>query len=298
MIRMYYWFCTLVWGLNFIAVKIQGDLVAPELSLFYRLALTCLMFGGLLLWRRPDKPLGGGRKVTVLLFGVCNFALSYLCLYYGTLQSSAAVVTMIFSLKVVFTPLALAIVGRESVSGRIALGGAMGIGAVIVLLYPTLVHHPESLSVSGLGLALVGTIITSIGDVCSAINADRGVDPVYANALGFLVAGVVMGGIVWGKGVPVSLPPSIHYWSALLYLSVCASLFAWLFYLKLVKEIGGARSGYMVALFPAIGGVASVVIGESDLTPYLMIGCSLSCVGAFVALKGKQMKEEQTWLST
>ena len=34
-------------------------------------------------------------------------------------------------------------------------------------------------------------------------------------------------------------------------------------------------------------------IGESPLTPYLVIGCSLSCAGAFMALKEKQMKEER-----
>lgn len=65
----------------------------------------------------------------------------------------------------------------------------------------------------------------------------------------------------------------------------------------LVKEISGARSGYMVALFPVIGGIALVMIGESPLTPCLVIRCSLSCAGAFTALKEKQMKEEQTWIS-
>lgn len=40
----------------------------------------------------------------------------------------------------------------------------------------------------------------------------------------------------------------------------------------------------MVALFPAIGGIASVIIGESDLSVYLFAGCLSSCIGAAIAL--------------
>lgn len=86
------------------------------------------------------------------------------------------------------------------------------------------------------------------------------------------------------KGQAVSIPTSISYLSALFYLTIFASFGAWLFYLKLVEKIGGAKSGYMVALFPAIGGVASVMIGESDPSFYLAAGCLFSCLGAAIAL--------------
>ena len=69
-----------------------------------------------------------------------------------------------------------------------------------------------------------------------------------------------------------------------MYLTFIASFLAWLFYLKLVEKIGGTKSGYMVALFPAIGGIASVIIGETDLSIYLVFGCLFSCIGALIAL--------------
>jgi hypothetical protein len=40
----------------------------------------------------------------------------------------------------------------------------------------------------------------------------------------------------------------------------------------------------MVALFPAIGGIASVLIGESDPSLDLFAGCISSCIGAAIAL--------------
>jgi len=136
----------------------------------------------------------------------------------------------------------------------------------------------------GVLIALVGTLLTAIGDASSARNAKQRINPVYANAIGFTVASLVMGAIVMIQGTPLSLPTTVTYLSALLYLTVIASFLAWLFYLKLVERIGGAKSGYMVALFPLIGGVASVLIGESTLSLPLIIGCLFSCVGASIAL--------------
>jgi drug/metabolite transporter (DMT)-like permease len=297
MTKFLFCICTIVWGLNFIAVKIQGNPVPLELSLFYRLAITCILFILLLFLRKPLYTLEKKDYLIVILFGICNFAMSYLFLYYGTLMSSAAIVTMIFSLKVVLTPAALALVKKEAMSSRLGIGGASGIIAVFLLLYPTLMDDPDSLSVKGIIFALTGTIITSIGDVCSSINADRGVDPIYSNAIGFTVASIFLGIVVFSQDITVTFPDSPSYWLSVVYLSLFASFFAWLFYLKLVSTLGAGNSGYMVALFPAVGGAASVMIGETELTVFLVAGCLVSCLGAFIALgASKEKREGRRWI--
>ncbi|EIT84871.1 membrane protein [Fictibacillus macauensis ZFHKF-1] len=280
-----YGFCTLVWGLNFIAVKLQGNEVPLEQSLLYRLVMAGFLFFLLLLWKRPQHIQPRNAWGTVFLFGVCNLAVSYLLLYYATIVSSAAIVTMIFSMKVVFTPLALALLRKERPALRIILGGCLGIAAVGCLVGPTLLQAPETLSVSGIVLAFLGTIITSIGDVCSAVNAEKEVNIVYSNTVAFFVASIIVGLFVWIQGVPLKMPMNTSYWLSVMYLAIFASFFAWLFYLILVKNMGAVKSGYMVALFPAVGGTASVLIGESDVTWSLLAGCVLAGSGAFVALR-------------
>ncbi|TMU86574.1 DMT family transporter [Bacillus sp. BHET2] len=279
-----YIFCLLVWGLNFIAVKIQGTPVSLELSLTYRLIMTAILFTILVCFLRPKgKPLKKDVPF-IIVFGVCNFALSYLCLYYATILSSAAIVTLIFSLKVILTPIALRIFLKEQLHLRILIGGILGVLGVIVVIYPSLDNIHGFNDVKGILIAVLGTIITAIGDASSARNAKKKVNPIYANAIGFIAGGILLGAVVYFQGQEVSLPTSISYLSALLYLTILASFGAWLFYLKLVEKIGGAKSGYMVALFPAIGGVASVIIGESKGSIYLVIGCLFSCIGAAIAL--------------
>ncbi|CAM3984191.1 DMT family transporter [Mesobacillus zeae] len=284
MTKFMYIFCLIVWGLNFIAVKIQGTPVSLELSLTYRLVITAFLFLVLVWFLRPKGRPTRKDIPFVMVFGICNFALSYLCLYYATILSSAAIVTLVFSLKVILTPIALRIFLKEKLHSRVLIGGTLGVSGVCILIYPTMENFQGFNDIKGIMIAFLGTLLTSVGDASSARNANRKVDPIYANAIGFTVGSILMGAIVLFQGQEFIIPTSVSYLSALLYLTLVASFAAWLFYLKLVEKIGGAQSGYMVALFPAIGGVASVLIGESDPSVYLFVGCLSSCIGAAIAL--------------
>ncbi|EEK53426.1 hypothetical protein bcere0004_52800 [Bacillus cereus BGSC 6E1] len=228
----------------------------------------------------------------IVIFGVCNFALSYLCLYYATILSSAAIVTLIFSLKVILTPIALRIFLKEKLHSRVFFGGILGVVGVCILIYPNLNNFQGFNDIKGIMVAILGTVLTAIGDASSARNASHKVNPIYANAIGFTVGSILMGVIVLFQGQEITFPTPFSYVCMLLYLTLFASFVAWLFYLKLVEKIGGARSGYMVALFPVIGGIASVLIGESDPSPYLFIGCFSSCIGAAIALGFRTQKQD------
>ncbi|MEI4801579.1 DMT family transporter [Bacillus sp. FJAT-51639] len=284
MIKIMYLFCLIVWGLNFIAVKIQGTPVSLELSLLYRLALTAILFLVLIWFMKPNGKPNKKDIPFIVLFGVCNFALSYLCLYHATIMCSAAIVTLIFSLKVILTPIALRIFLKEKLHARVFLGGVFGILGVCILIYPTLSDFKGITTMKGILIALLGTVLTAVGDACSVRNASKKIDPIYANAIGFTIGSLLIGSIVYAQGQTIVFPTTVTYLSALMYLTFIASFLAWLFYLKLVEKIGGTKSGYMVALFPAIGGIASVIIGETDLSMYLVFGCLSSCIGALIAL--------------
>lgn len=285
LIKGMYIFCLFVWGLNFIAIKIQGNPVSLELSLTYRLGFTTLLFFVLYLFKRSKNSLSLKDVPYLFIFGICNFALSYLLLYYATGLSSAAVVTLIFSLKVILTPISIRIFLGEKVERRTIIGGVFGVLGVLILIYPSLMTLQDRSDLfKGIVLALVGTIFTAIGDACSARNAGKGIDPILANVIGFMFGTLLLLSIVLYQGESFYLPKSGSYLAALSYLTLFASFFAWLFYLELVKSIGASKSGYMVALFPALGGLASLCIGESQPSFSFLTGCIFSCIGAAIAL--------------
>ncbi|WP_325167772.1 hypothetical protein [Staphylococcus chromogenes] len=59
---------------------------------------------------------------TVLGFGLCNFTLSYLLLYYATFYSTVAMVTLIFSMKAILTPIFISFVFKSKIPKRIYWG--------------------------------------------------------------------------------------------------------------------------------------------------------------------------------
>lgn len=281
-----YLVCLLAWGLNFIAIKIQGHSVPLELSLLYRLAFTSMVFIALVAILKPGgkaKPMDWGYLAA---FGILNLSLSYLLLYYATTWISAALVTLVFSLKTIGTPVALRIFLKQDLRLTVFVGGLIGIFGVGLVLYPMLDQSMDVAAMKGLIFAVLGMLLTSVGDACSARNAREGIHPLRANAFGFCVATLLLAVLSAIQGLHFQFDTSAPYVGALLYLTLVASCLAWLFYLKLVERIGAAASGYMVALFPAIGGIGSVIIGESEPTIYLVSGCLVSCLGAAIALGG------------
>ncbi|EGQ1637004.1 DMT family transporter [Staphylococcus pseudintermedius] len=279
-----YLFCMFIWGLNFIAVKIQGNSVSLEVALLYRSIIALLLFLALLSLIYKKIDLKNINFLTVVSFGLCNFTISYLLLYYGTFYSSAAIVTLIFSMKAIITPVFISVVFRTQVSKRIYFGGILGLLSVFIIIYPDLHKLPSSFYI-GVLFALLGTVVTSIGDVLSAYNSQKKTNPVIANVIGMSVAVIFLIVYTYINGDSYSIPTEINFWFGLIYLAVFASFLAWLFYLKLISNIGASESGYMVAMFPAIGGAASVFMGESQLNMNLLIGIVLACIGAYLALR-------------
>lgn len=278
-----YLFCMFIWGLNFIAVKIQGDSLPLEVALLYRSLIAFSLFGVMFIFIFKKLKLNNTNWFTIIGFGLCNFTISYLLLYYGTFYSSAAIVTLIFSMKAILTPIFISMVFKRKISNRIYIGGGLGVVSVVVILYPDL-NSLTNEFIIGVAFALLGTIITSIGDVLSLYNSESKVHPVLSNTIGMLSAVIFLLIYTSFKGYRYSFPLELNFWFGLLYLSILASFLAWFFYLKLINDIGAAESGYMVAMFPAIGGIASVIMGETHLSINLVVGIILACMGAYLAL--------------
>lgn len=278
-----YLFCMFIWGLNFIAVKIQGDSLPLEVALLYRSLIAFSLFGVMFIFIFKKLKLNNTNWFTIIGFGLCNFTIIYLLLYYGTFYSSAAIVTLIFSMKAILTPIFISMVFKRKISNRIYIGGGLGVVSVVVILYPDL-NSLTNEFIIGVAFALLGTIITSIGDVLSLYNSESKVHPVLSNTIGMLSAVIFLLIYTSFNGYRYSFPLELNFWFGLLYLSILASFLAWFFYLKLINNIGAAESGYMVAMFPAIGGIASVIMGETHLSINLVVGIILACMGAYLAL--------------
>lgn len=278
-----YMFCSLAWGLNFLVIKLQGDYVPLEVSLFYRLLFASIVFFVVALVVK-NRIAFDKNHLYLFMFGGFNFCFSYLLLYYATQYVSSMFVAIIFSFKTIFTPICLSIFLKQRLDENVIFGGVISIIGILILLYPRLCVVFDTNFLFGFFIALLGTLITSLGDVCSARNNKHSIHPITANAFGFFYATLILIAYIQLTNIGFTFDISLTYIISIAYLTLFASIFAWLFYLTLVKNIGAAKSSYMVALFPMIATVASILIGEVRLDFYIFIGSLICTIGALVAL--------------
>lgn len=74
---------------------------------------------------------------------------------------------------------------KEPLHFRILIGGIIGVLAVCIVIYPSLHDIHGFQDIKGIMIAVLGTILTALGDASSARNAKKQVNPIYANVLGF-----------------------------------------------------------------------------------------------------------------
>ena len=282
-------FCVLVWGSSYWFAKLQVHFAPPEFSLMMRLIIALIFFFFIrVISHKPQKSYSMSQYANIGVFGVCNFTLGYLFLYLATSLMSSGLVIVIFSFKSILTPVLLTMKNKEKINTQLMYGAAVAMVGIILLTHDSLLASKTSLL--GILYAVIGTFITSIGDLCSAKNARDKISPVSANLIGLCFAIPVMIILNINNSHYVVQLVNAYYLGTVLYLGIIASGVAWLFYLLLIKNIGAVRASYMVAIFPCVGCLMSVFFENMHFSINIAVGLCLEVVGLLVAFKRKVHK--------
>ncbi len=248
-----YFLVVVVWGTTWIAIKMQLGSVAIPLSIAYRFGLAALvLFCLLALSGRLKHPPAGAGKL-LLAQGLTLFCLNFLCFYYASQWIASGLVAVVFS----SAPLWNALNGRLFLGRKITpqvMGGAvLGMSGILALFWPEMRHHAATSDTwLGLGLALLGTLSFSVGNLLSSALQARGLTPLSTNAWAMLVGTMILLAGVVVSGTPLSMDWSPTYVGALLYLAIPGSVVGFTAYLMLVGRIGPDRAAYSTVLFPVV----------------------------------------------
>ena len=187
------------------------------------------------------------------LQGLTLFSINYILVYVAELHLAGGYVAIVFSLIVVLNVLFGAAFLKNPVRPRVLLGGAIGIVGLSMVFLPGLGGLSLSAGAGlGLVLALVGTIIASLGNMVSARNQRHKIPVVQANAYGMGYGALITLGIAVVRGSEVSFDASPEYVLSLLYLALFGSVIAFGSYLTILGRIGPDRAGYIAVLFPIV----------------------------------------------
>ncbi|MDF3865540.1 DMT family transporter [Pseudomonas denitrificans (nom. rej.)] len=248
-----YLLTVLIWGTTWIAIKLQVGEVAIPLSIAYRFSLAALVLFALLLVSRRLQPLGRRGQAICFAQGLCLFCVNFLCFYTASQWIPSGLVAVVFSTATLWNALNARIFFGQRIAPNVLGGGAFGLAGLALLFWPELSGHQATRETFyGLGLALLGTLCFSAGNLLSSLQQKAGLRPLSTNAWGMLYGSLILLAICLVQGVPLTFDSSPQYVWSLLYLAIPGSVIGFTAYLTLVGRMGPERAAYCTVLFPVV----------------------------------------------
>ncbi|MBB4302802.1 drug/metabolite transporter (DMT)-like permease [Rhodobium orientis] len=276
----------LFWAGNFIIGRAVADMpggLDPWGLAYWRwLVAFVLIFPFCVRQALRELPVILANLPMLCLFGLLSVTLYNTLIYLGLEQTTALNALLLQSTM----PLAIMAMGyllfRDTISSRQGIGLASSLAGVLVIL----THGSlDRLSSVDLGSGSLYVLVAVLGNACYfALLRKRP----RLSAMSFLF-------VIFGLGL-VFLTPCYFLWSRpmarpvaagdvalILYLAVCASILALLFFNRGVELIGANRASPYLHLMPVIGSVLSIVILGEQIRAYHLVGIAMVGFGLWLS---------------
>jgi drug/metabolite transporter (DMT)-like permease len=275
-----------LWGVSWIGIKAQLGVVAPEMSVLWRFVLAAAVTWGWVLATRHPVRFAAADHLRFAAVGCCLFSFNFISFYYGGITVPSGLLSVVFSLASVFNLVLGFAIFRQRVELRVALGGAIGVAGIGLLFWPEITGAGFNTSALwGLGLCVLGTLFFCSGNMVSTMVQRRGVPLLSATAWGMTYGCAVLFALNLVRGNAFIIEPTASYIGSLLYLSIGASVVAFMCYLTLLRRLGAARAGYATVLFPIIALAVSTMIEGYQWTLLAGLGVLLALAGNILVLR-------------
>lgn len=275
-----------LWGVSWIGIRAQLGVVAPEMSVLWRFLLAAALMWAWVLATGHKVRFAASDHGRFVAVGACLFSCNFVSFYYGGLSIPSGLLSVVFSLASVFNLVLGFAVFRQRPEARVAAGGVIGVAGIAFLFWPEITGAGfNAAALKGLALCVMGTLFFCSGNMISTMVQRRGVPLLSATAWGMTYGCAVLLALNLGRGNAFIIEPTVKYVGSLLYLSVGASVLAFMAYLTLLRRLGAARAGYATVLFPIVALTVSTLIEGYAWTPLAVIGVVLALAGNVLALR-------------
>ena len=280
--------CTLIWGSTWFVIRFQLGSVAPEVSVAYRFALAATLLLGFCVLTKARLRFSIREHLLMALQGAFMFAANYVLVYHSERFLTSGLVAVVFSLIVIFNIVGMRLLFGTPIALEMLLGAMTGVCGVALLFWPELARFEgDATSTLGLVLALVSTLIASIGNLVAAHNYKLGMPVRSSTGFAMLYGSFFVAIWILVRGVPWSFVATPSYVLSLAYLAVFGSVVAFVSYLTLAGRVGADRAGYSGVVTPVVAlGLSTVLEGYRWTLP-AVIGALLALGGNVIILKKK-----------
>jgi drug/metabolite transporter (DMT)-like permease len=195
-----------------------------------------------------------------MVLALCNFGLNYLILYWAQNYLTSAMSSIAFSTLLLMNIVNTRLFFGRRIANRIYIGALLGVVGLVALFWPDIKDLDfSSDAMLGLGLALGGTFLASLGNMASVRNSSNHVGVMQGNAWGMLYGTLALVGVVLLSDAQFTFSTEPSYVISLLYLSLFGTVIAFACYFLLLRDIGPEKASYSIVLFPIVAVILSTI---------------------------------------
>jgi len=276
------------WSPTWYVIKFQLGYVDPLVSVFYRFLAASIIIFVYLVIKKKNLKFSLNYHIWFLFFGVCLYSINYVFFYLSNTYLISAFPAIVFSTVVIMNILGEAFYFKKKPSLKTLIGAIIGMIGIIIIFNDEIFDFNKNNDTHiGLLLALLGTFCASTGNMIHQRNLNNNFPLIETIAYAMLYGSLITLLVTRIKGAEFLFEYSFGYIISLIYLSIVGSIFAFIFYLKLLENVGAGRAGYVGVVMPVIALLISTIFENLEWNIDLILGLPILIIGAVLVINQK-----------
>jgi drug/metabolite transporter (DMT)-like permease len=273
---------SVIWGVPYLFIKIAVDELSPSVVAWSRLAIAAVVLLPLA-WRLGALRGLAARWRTLTVFAAVEMAIPWQLLGFGEVRVSSSLTAILIAAVPLFVALlALRFDHAERPTPTRLAGMLIGLAGVAALVGIDLGGKSDALL--GAAAILLVAFFYAIGPMIVKRRLSD-VDP-----LGPVAASVAIGTLLVTPFALADLPGSMPSADTLVSLGVlglfCSAL-AFLFFFRLIAEVGPGRATVITYVNPVVALALGVAVLDESVTTGVIVGLLLILAGSWLATDGR-----------
>ena len=268
-----------MWGASYLFMRLAVPHLGAVLMIEVRVLIAGLMLA--LFAHATGRPIAWGRHWRAWLFvAAVGTAIPFVLIAEAVRTIDASTAAILNALVPLFTTIVAAIWVRERITPAKMAGILLSIVGTGVLVgwTPVPMSTPELVAAA---MSVAATLLYGINIVFTRVNL-RQASPMGTSAATLLIASVLLAPIVPLDRDLAAVPASA--WLAVLGLAVVSTTVAFVFYYRLIADIGPVKASTVTLLVPVFGMIWGTAFLGEPLTPGRLLGCGIILFGCALIL--------------
>jgi drug/metabolite transporter (DMT)-like permease len=273
---------SVIWGMPYLFIKLAVDEMSPSLVAWSRLAIAAAVLLPIA-WKLGALRGVGARWRILTAFAAVEMAVPWPLIGFGEVRiSSSLTAILIAAVPLVVALLALRFDHAERPTPTRLVGMLVGFAGVASLV---------GIDIGGRGAELAGAGAILLAAVCYAVGPMivkrrlSDVDP-----LGPVAASLAIATVLVTPFAAADLPettPSAEAFASVAVLGLVCSALAFLFFFRLITEVGPGRATIITYVNPVVALALGVAILDESVTAGTVVGLLLILAGSWLSTDGR-----------